>query len=34
MALTGMNAADAQAALSGADGFLRRAAADHPRIAS
>jgi N-acetylmuramic acid 6-phosphate etherase len=34
MALTGMNATDARAALDGADGFLRRAAADHPRIAS
>lgn len=34
MALTGMNATDAQAALADADGFLRRAAADHPRIAS
>ncbi|MCW5719771.1 MAG: N-acetylmuramic acid 6-phosphate etherase [Devosia sp.] len=34
MALTGMDAAAAQAALADADGFLRRAAADHPRIAS
>ncbi|QQR38366.1 N-acetylmuramic acid 6-phosphate etherase [Devosia rhizoryzae] len=35
MALTGMNAVDGQTALNNADGFLRRAAAQHqPRVAS
>lgn len=34
MALTGMNATAAQSALVDADGFLRRATAAHPRIAS